>query len=143
MATKGFGQAGEEALPVVVDLRGLAVHEVGGRDDLAAEGLPDALVAEADPEERDLAGQLPDGVQADAAVLGSARSRRDEHGVGALGPDAGHVDGVVAEDDRVGPQLAQLLDQVVDERVVVVEDEHPRSHGCTIVPGVPGGFRRR
>ena len=32
-----------------------------------------------------------------------------------------HVDGVVAEDDGRRPQLAQLLDQVVDERVVVVE----------------------
>ena len=57
-----------------------------------------------------------------------------------------HVDGVVAEHDRLGPELAQLLDQVVDEGVVVVDDEHPRSHGATIVPecarsppGAPAG----
>ena len=76
--------------------------------------------------------------QAHPAVLGPSRPRRDEHGVGPLRPDAGHVDGVVAEHDRVGPELAQLLDQVVDEGVVVVDDQHPGSHGPTIVPAVPG-----
>ena len=54
---------------------------------------------------------------------------------GALGPDAGDVDGVVAEDDRVGPELAQLLDQVVDEGVVVVDDQDPGSHGPTMRTG--------
>ena len=29
----------------------------------------------------------------------------------------------------LGPELTQLLDQVVDEGVVVVDDEHPGSHG--------------
>ena len=85
-----------------------------------------------------------DGRQADSAVLGPPGPGRDEHGVGPLGPDAGDVDGVVAEHHRLGPELAQLLDQVVDEGVVVVDDEHPRSHGVPIVPGParitpPGG----
>ena len=62
---------------------------------------------------------------------------------GRCGPDAGHVDGVVAVDHRVGAELAQLLDQVVDEGVVVVDDEHPGSHGPAIVPAVPGAPRRR
>ena len=81
-----------------------------------------------------------DGLQAHPAVLGASRPGRDEHGVGPLGPDARHVDGVVAEHHGLGPQLAQLLDQVVDEGVVVVEDEDPRSHGPTIVP-CPAGAR--
>ena len=62
---------------------------------------------------------------------------RDQHGGGAFGPDAGHVDGVVAEHHGLGAELAELLDQVVDEGVVVVDDEHPRSHGSTIVPDRP------
>ena len=45
------------------------------------------------------------------------------------------VDGVVAEDHGLGPELAQLLDEVVDERVVVVDDEDPGPMGATIVPG--------
>ena len=44
------------------------------------------------------------------------------------------VDGVVAVHHRLGPQLAQLLDQVVDEGVVVVDDQHPGAHGRPIVP---------
>ena len=79
-------------------------------------------------------GQGGDGLEAHPAVLGTPRPGRDEHGVGLLGPDARHVDGVVAVHHRLGPQLAQFLDQVVDERVVVVDEEHPRSHGPTIVP---------
>ena len=87
------------------------------------------------PEQRDLPAQLRDGLKADPAVLGASRSRRNEHGVGPRGPDAGHVDGVVAVHHRVGPELAQLLDQVVDEGVVVVDDEHPGSHDAAIVSG--------
>ena len=41
-----------------MDLRGLAVHQVGRLDDLAPEGLADALVAQADAEDGDLAGEL-------------------------------------------------------------------------------------
>ena len=110
------------------------MHQVGGRHDLATEGLADALVSQADPQQGDVPGQRSDGLEAHPAVLGTPRAGRDEHGVGLLGPDARHVDGVVAVHHRLGPQLAQFLDQVVDERVVVVEEEHPRSHGPTIVP---------
>ena len=49
-----------------------------------------------------------------------------------------HVDGVVAEDDGIGPELAQLLDQVVDEGVVVVDDQDPGSHERGSVPSLKG-----
>ena len=103
MATKGFGQPVEEALPVVMDLRGLAVHEVGRSDDVAPEDLADALVAEADAQDRELAGQGADGVQRHAPVLRASRSRRNQQGVGSLRPDPLDVDGVVAEDDGAAP----------------------------------------
>ena len=135
---EGIGQAGEDALAVVVDLRRLAVHEVGGRNHLAAVGLADALIAQADAEDRDLAGQLVERRQGDAAVFGAARPGGDEDGVGPLRPDALHVDGVVAEDEGIGPELAQLLDQVVDEGVVVVDDQDPGSHEGGSVPSLKG-----
>jgi hypothetical protein len=103
------------AVTIVVDLRGLAVHEMGGRHHLAAVGLTDALVAQADAEDRDLAGQAVERRQGDAAVFGAARPGGDQDGIGPLRPDGLHVDGVVAEDEGIGPELAQLLDQVVDE----------------------------
>src|SRR5712671_5243796 len=36
----------EDAGPVMIDLRGLSVHEARGADDLSAENLPDALMSE-------------------------------------------------------------------------------------------------
>ena len=47
---------------------------VGCGDHLAPEDLADGLMAQADPEDRDLAGQLPDDCHADAGVLGPTRS---------------------------------------------------------------------
>jgi hypothetical protein len=49
----GGGDAGEDGLAVVGDLAGLAVHQLGGADDVAAEGRADGLVAEADAEDGD------------------------------------------------------------------------------------------
>ena len=45
-------------------------------------------------------------------------------------------------DDGVGAELTQVLDEVVGERVVVVDDEHLRSHAPTVpawsAPAHPG-----
>src|SRR6185312_5464410 len=46
----------ENALAAVADLAEFAMHRDRPADDLAAEGLPDGLVAEADAEDGDLAG---------------------------------------------------------------------------------------
>ena len=54
---EGIGQAGEDAGAVVVDRRGLAVHEPVRADDIAAEDVADALVAEADAEKRRVSGR--------------------------------------------------------------------------------------
>ena len=50
MVTSGLeriGQAFEDGPAVVMDLAGLAMHQFRGPDDLAAESLPDGLMAEA------------------------------------------------------------------------------------------------
>src|SRR5205807_4176115 len=52
------GRAAEERRAVVDDLVGLAVHRLGSADNLAAEGLPDALMAEADAKDRNAPRRL-------------------------------------------------------------------------------------
>ncbi len=69
------GQPGEDPAPVVVDGGRLAVHERGGGDDPPAVDLADGLVAEADPEDGELAGQLSDDGVADAGVVGAPGPR--------------------------------------------------------------------
>src|SRR5262249_19537393 len=54
----------------------------------------------------------------------------------ALGRERGHavgVHGVVAHDPQLGAQLAQVLHEVVGERIVVVDDEdHARAPAAAI-----------
>ena len=50
---------------------------------------------------------------------------------GLLLHDRGQGERVVAVHQRVRPQLTQVLDEVVDERVVVVDHEDPAGHRRT------------
>ena len=69
-------EAGEERAAVVVDHVGLAVHEILGADDLAAERLAHRLMAEADAQQRQLAFEplaAFDEMPASVGVQGRAR----------------------------------------------------------------------
>ena len=57
-------------------------------------------------------------------------------------PDGVHVDGIVSKDDGIGAQLPELLDEVVDEGIEIVDDQHPGTHGATSVPRLLRGSRR-
>ena len=49
----------------------------------------------------------------------------------SVGPECVHLverHGIVAVHDRLRAQLPEVLHEVVDERVVVVDDEHTRTH---------------
>jgi 2,4-dienoyl-CoA reductase-like NADH-dependent reductase (Old Yellow Enzyme family) len=116
-------QPGEDRAPVVLDHGRLAVHRLVA-DDRAAEGLRHRLVAQAHTERGHAGlGEPARDRQADPGLVGRARAGRD-HGavVGAFDQAVG-VGLVVAEDLDVGAELAQVLDEVVGERVVVVHDE--------------------
>ena len=69
------GQAPVDALAVVVDQRGLAVHDPVGADDLRAEGVADALVAEADAQQRDPGAKRSTTSLEIPASSGRARAR--------------------------------------------------------------------
>ncbi len=134
MASKGLGQAGEQAVAGVADHRRLAVHDLAGPHHLAAVELADALVAEAHAEHRHApAAELVDGGVGDAGVLRAAGAGRDEHRRRLEVDELVERRLVVPVDERVGPQLPQVLDEVVDERVVVVDDED-ETHRTKTVP---------
>ena len=105
------------------------MHDLGGAHDLTAVDLADALMAEADAEDR----QPP--------RRRSTRSRRWRCPRSSGGPDPGDIsrsarlrrrvgrgDRVIADDDRIGAELAEVLHEVVDEAVVVVDDDDARAH---------------
>ena len=111
----------------MMDHRGLAVHEPRRTYDFSSEDLPDALMAEADAQYGRLAGHFADDVIGDARLIGGARARRDDYPVGLETGDFGRGRLVIAEDLDLGPEFAQPLDEVIGERVVIVDDEDHRS----------------
>ena len=124
-------QPGEHAGVRVADLRRLAVHHVRRAHDRAAVQLADALQAEAHAEHGDAPlAEVPDRGVREPGVGRAARAGRDEHRVG---PERVHLverHRVVAVHDRLRAQLTEVLHEVVDERVVVVDDEHSRAHAA-------------
>ena len=111
------------------------MHQLRRPHDPAAEHLADGLVAEADAEHGHHPGEGLDARAGDAGVFGPARARGEQHGVGR-GRRLVDRERVVAVHDRLGAQLTQVLDEVVDEAVVVVDHEH--AHGASVT----GQFER-
>ena len=68
----------KNALTLMFDHGGFAVHELGRAHDGAAVGLGDALVAQTHPEDRDLAAVLAHELKRDAGFVGRARPGRDD-----------------------------------------------------------------
>ena len=116
------------AVPVVVDLAEPPVHDLGRVVDRAAGRVGERLVAEADAEHRHLGA--PEHVERDAdvaLVLRAPGAGRDHDVVHGQRRDLLPRQLVVAHDDRlVAVDLAQQVEEVEGERVVVVDQE--RAH---------------
>ena len=67
---------------------------------------------------------MADQVDADSGFMRSARPGRDHDFLGAHRFDFVDCDLIVAANFDLSPQLSQVLDQVVGERIVIVEDEN-------------------
>lgn len=103
---EGIGHPLEAPSAVVADHRGLAVHELCCRHDLAAEDLRDALVAETDAEHRHAGrAEMADRRHGDSGALRPARSGRDHEGGGPKPIELGKPDRVVAKDKDARAEL--------------------------------------
>src|SRR6516164_1098610 len=118
--------AAKDAAAVVADLRQFAVHLRRRSHHLAAEGLADRLMAEADAEDRNFLRRLRDQIEADAGLLGRARPGRQHDGV-RVGSDHGFARHfVVATDLDFGAQLTEIVHQVEGEAVIIVDQPDHR-----------------
>ena len=100
------------------------MHKAAGTDDLAAINLSDALVSEADAENRDSAAEVHNRIAADPCFGRSARAGRDANLFRSERLDFPDSDFVIAFDEKFGAEFAEVLDEVVGERVVVIDDEN-------------------
>src|SRR5438270_4691210 len=133
---EGDRQAREWGPAVVVNP---ARHPVPRRvaPDRAAEGLAESLVAEADAQDGQVPGELPDRLERDAGIVWRAGTRRDHEGVEPS--QVGRRDRVVTEDRRLRARLVAELDQVEGEGVVVIDDPHPDLPSPDSGKGLGGG----
>src|SRR6202171_876802 len=128
------GQAAKDGLAIVLNLTGFAVHQVLRAHHLPAEGSADGLVSEADSEQRHIspARAMADQFNAQAGFLRGAGDGRKHDAFGVHRRDLSDGDFVVAANLHLGAQFAKVLDEVVSERIVVIEDE---DHKFIVAPG--------
>ena len=107
------------------------MHQALGADDVAAEGLADRLVAEAHAQDRQIGRGGRDQLQADAGLIRRAGTGREQHRFGLEGEGLGGGERIVADHARLGPQLVQIVDEVVGEAVIIIDDE---DHGAPSRP---------
>ncbi len=114
----------EEVGPVVADLRSLSVHHAArSANDLAAVRFPDGLMAETHAENRDVRAVSLDERDADPRLARCLRSGADDDRGRAQRTHVLHRDRIVTNDAWILAKLAEILDEVVRERIVVVDDE--------------------
>ena len=104
------------------------MHELRCAHDVAAVDLTDALMPEAHTEYRNSSGKCGDHSVGKSGVFWSAGPGTNEHAVGSKFLDLLDGERVASMHERVGTKLAQVLDKVEDERVVVIEDEDACGH---------------
>ncbi len=115
-----IGQLAEHALVVVVNRRDFAVHQRFGAYGVAAEGLADGLMAEADAHNRQFAGEMADGVYRNTGFFGGAGAGADNEIVGRECGDFVEGDVVVAAHHHFLAEFGKILHDVVGKRIVVV-----------------------
>src|SRR4030095_3819973 len=86
--------------------------------------LTDGLVAKAHTEDGEGTRVRLDEVEHDAGPVGRTRARGEQDPIRAQAADVLDRDLVVAPYLALDPELAKVLHQVVDERVVVVDHEY-------------------
>jgi len=127
-----IAEAGEDASAIVVDRRNFPVHDPGVADDLAAEGMADALMPEADAEDRYRRREFLKYIVGNPGFLRRARPRRDDDVRRRDRPDLGEAEPVVAVHlhRQTWVDLPEPLDEVVGEGVVVIDEEDHGSQGA-------------
>ena len=110
------------------NLRGLAVHQLGRPNHRCPIRMADRLMTKTHPKHRDPArGERPNRLNDDARSLRATRTRRQQNTIGVKPDCLLDRHRVISMHDRVGTNLAQVLHQVVNERVVRV-DHQDASH---------------
>ena len=118
------GQIGKErTVAVQCDLACLAVHQVCCTDDRSAERLTDGLVSQTHAQHGELSAEAANRLYRDAGILGIARPRREDQRLRCQCFDLRNGDLIVPDDFDICVQFADVLIQVIRERIVVINEQ--------------------
>jgi hypothetical protein len=128
---EGVGESGEDAFAIVEDRGGFAMHEAPVTFHDTAEGVADALVAQANAEGGDLGSEGLEDFITEAGFARAAGAGGNDDVGGFEGGYFGDAGFIVAENFHalVGHQLAEALDEVVGKGVVIIDQN---KHGGII-----------
>jgi hypothetical protein len=118
------GQTLKDSFIVMHDRAGFAVHKMGGAHHSASESFADRLVPETNSQHWNFSREMPDQIDADARLMRRARTGGDDNPLGPHVLDLAHGHLIIAANLDLAAQLPNVLDQVVGERIVVVEYEN-------------------
>ena len=114
----------KQAARIVRNPRDLAVHGKRRAHHPSAEDLTDRLMAEADAEYGLRRARRAHQIQADARFVGRARAGREHQRIWLFSDRLVDRNFVVAPNLHVGAELADIVDEVEGETVVIVDQGH-------------------
>ena len=125
-AGKRRRQSRENALAIMLHFARLAMHQALRAHHFAAKGFADGLMSQAYTEDRGLARHVTDQRNQDPRFARRTGPRRQQDALRLQRFNLFDGELVVAADQHVRPKLAQVLNQVVGEGIVVIEDKNHR-----------------
>src|SRR5690554_1376896 len=105
-------------------MRSLAVHHLGCAHDFTAVGLSDGLVPKTDSQNRQTTGKVAYGSQRNPRLVGCARPGGNHQVAGRQRFYLFQRDGIVAISLYLGAQLAQILNDIEGEAIIVVDHQY-------------------
>src|SRR2546425_11110713 len=129
---KALWQPFKQSLAVVKNLACFPVHERRGSNDLASEYFTDGLMAEANTEYRNRFMKAPDNIFGYSRIRRCARARRNDNARRFQALYFFQCDLVIPEYVQFFAKLAQVLHQVIGERVVIIDNENHISSCCAL-----------
>jgi len=119
---EGIGNLPENSFSGVKNLGNFSVHDALCPDHFPAKHVTDALMTQANAQDRDFTAEGMNDLVGYPRFFGGAGSGRDDNpaGLHLFYPCGGNL--VITVHHRVRPQLAQILDEVVRKGVVIIDD---------------------
>ncbi len=105
---------------------GLAVHRGFRPPDDAAGNGADALMSQTHPQDGNFSPEMTDDIVGDTGFQGGTGAGGNDDMTGRHRRNLLQGDTVVAGDHRVPAQLAQVLDEVVGKRIVIINYQNHR-----------------